>query len=320
MPVVRTVPVVACVALLVAGTTNVGCAGHSGAKGNAATCSTVGPAPQSQLPRLTASGASAMGITQALDAIFASQTPPISLGQAYALPSLSCADVQTGLGNSGGYECALQVQIDGGAPTDVNANAPSALAQNLFNALTAAGATTCATPGSINVTLENATVTPQDVSFDDASQYRSFPAPDVVVRGADAQNVIHSLAAAGIDDCDPSRSVFLICTMPDAVPNCGYQWLGLKTMGSSELVPFCGPGSGPVPAGGTLDSSSSAAIWQSILAAAAADHFQPLNGTIEQTRVINARYFTWDGAQLGFMLVADDATAPPAAHDAGQAD
>jgi hypothetical protein len=281
----------ASVGLLVAG-----CAGHSGA-GNAASCSTVAAAPKSQLPHVVVLGASATAITQALDAVFASQTPSVSLGEAYALQSLECADLET-IGTSG-YECSLQVATDGGQLLAASANAPSALAQNLFNAVTAAGSTTCVDPHGVRVVLENVTVSTHDVQFDDASNYQSFPAPNVVARGADAHRVISALAAAGISDCDSTRSVFLICNSFNGAPNCGYQWLALEKVGPSELVASCGPGSGAASQGATLDTASSVAIWQSLLTAATVADFQPSSGTIEQTTVVNARYFSWDGSNLG---------------------
>ena len=63
--------------------------------------------------------------------------------------------------------------------------------------------------------------------------------------------------------------------------------------------------------------ASSVRIWESILTAAAAAHFQPLSGTIDQTTVVNARYFTWDGSNLGFTLVTGNGTPPTAAQDGG---
>jgi hypothetical protein len=260
-----------------------------------------------------------MQVARALDAIFGSQTPPVSPGQSYALSSLTCVDVQVPFGTAG-YECSAEIQTDGGQPIAVNANAPSAIAQSLFDALTAAGSTTCVDPHGVHVELQNVAVTPGEVQFDEASNFRPIPAPDVVVRGADAQAVIMALSRAGIVDCGPTRRVFIICNSFGGTPNCGYQWLSLQTVGSSVLVPSCGPGSGGTQQGATLDASSSVAIWQSILAAAASAHFQPMHGTIEQTTVVNARYFTWDGTSLGFSLVTDDATPPGPAADGGQAD
>jgi len=296
-----------------------GCASHNGAGSDGAVCSIVGPAPKSQLPHVTASGSDAMQVGQALDAIFASQTPPVSPGQDYVLSRLTCVDVQVPLATTG-YECSAEVQTDGGQPIAVNANAPSALAQNLFDALTAAGSTTCVDPHGVRTDLQNIVVSPAEVQFDDGSNYQPFPSPNVTVAGADAQAVMMALARAKIDDCDPSRSVFIICNSFGGSPSCGYQWLSLQTVGSSELVPVCGPGSGGTTQGATLDVASSVAIWQSILSAATAARFQPMSGTIEQTTVVNARYFTWDGSSLGFMLVTGDAMPPGPAADAGQAD
>ena len=39
--------------------------------------------------------------------------------------------------------------------------------------------------------------------------------------------------------------------------------------------------------------------------------FKPLDGTPAQATVVNASYFRWDGSNLGFTLVMDNATPPP---------
>ena len=296
-----------------------GCAGRDGAANGRAVCSILGPAPKSELPHVTASASSAMQVGQGLDAIFASQTPPVSPGPAYMLSSLTCVDVEVPLATTG-YECSAELQTDGGQPIEVHADAPSALAQTLFDALTAAGSTPCVDPHGVRVDLQNIVVSAAEVQFDDASNYQPFPTPNVTVEGAHAQAVMMALGRAGIDDCDPTRSVFIICNSFGGTPNCGYQWISLQAVGSSELVPSCGPGSAGTTPGATLDGASSVAIWQAILSAATADHFQPMSGTVEQTTVVNARYFTWDGSSLGFTLVTGNAMPPGPAADAGRAD
>ena len=293
----------------------VGCAGHAGAAGDQV-CSTVGSAPKSDLPHVTASGASATQVADALDAIFAAQAPPVAVGQVYALSSLTCVDVEVPDGATG-YECSLELQTDGGQPISVHENAPSALAQSLFGALTAAGSSSCVDPHGVRVMLQNVAVSPAEVQFDDATNFRSIPTPNVVVEGADGQAVMMAFAQAGIDDCDPTRSVFIICNSFGGTPSCGYQWESFQRVGSSELVPGCGP-SGTITQGASLDAASSNAIWQALLSAASAAHFQPMSGTIEQTTVVNARYFSWDGSRLGFTLVTGNAAPPSPAADAGE--
>jgi hypothetical protein len=195
-----------CVCVLACGT-------HSGAGGAGAPCQTIGPAPTSHLPHLTVTGANATAIVQALDAIFSSQTPPVSPGKAYSLTSLACSDI--------------------------------------------------AVPG----------------------------------------------AAAGIDDCDPTRNLFIVCNTLGGAPACGHEWTGLATVGESELVPICGPNAtSPEP---PFDAATSLVIWNAIVKAAADAAFHPSNGVIAQTTVINADYFTWDSTTLAFSLVADDPTPPP---------
>jgi hypothetical protein len=146
------------------------------------------------------------------------------------------------------------------------------------------------------------------VQYDDTATFGPFPAPNVSVRGADATSVVSAFAAAGIDDCDATRYVFLVCTAIGGPPTCSYQWMPLVASGSAEAFPVC-MGSVESP-GGSVTATASLAVWQAILAAAGSAGFQPSSGTLAQTTVINARYFTWDGTTLTFTLVQGNATPP----------
>jgi hypothetical protein len=137
-------------------------------------------------------------------------------------------------------------------------------------------------------------VTATEIQFDDASNYATFDAPNIRVRGADAQAVISAFAAAGIDDCDPTRNLFIVCNTGGGAPGCGHEWMDLATVGASELLPVCGPGGG-TQAEPPFDAATSLTIWNAIVKVAADAGFQPMNGTMAQTTVINADYFTWDG-------------------------
>jgi hypothetical protein len=273
---------------------------------------------------VTVSGANAAAIMQALDAIFASQTPPVSPGTAYSLPSLDCSDIA--VPGDSGFECLLALGADGGSQievSDITASAVGAtdggedtdaggsmLAQNLFNALAAAVSMPCVDPHGVHIQLQNVSVTANEIQFDDASNYATFDAPNILVRGPDAQGVISAFAAAGVDDCDPTRNLFIVCNaLGGAAPSCGHEWMTLATVGASILESVCGPGGGTEPEP-PFDAPTSLAIWNAIIKAASDAGFEPMNGTIAQTTVINADYFTWDGTTLAFLLVADD----PAAH------
>jgi len=183
------------------------------------------------------------------------------------------------------------------------------LAKDLFDALEAAGSTICDDPHGSRIDLEKMTLSASAAQYDDASIFQTFPAPNVVARGADAKTLIDAIAAAGIDDCDPTRNAYLICNALSGAPDCGYQWLPFVKVGASELLPSCGPVSGVTP-GGTLTAAASLAVWQSILRAAKNAGYQPSSGTIDQTTVVNARYFSWDGSNLGFTLVTGNASPP----------
>ena len=99
------------------------CGTHSGAGGASGPCQTIGPAPTSRLPHLTVSGVNATAIVQALDAIFASQTPPLSPGTAYSLPSLTCVDIA--VPGDSGVDCSLALGTDGGSQIAVGDTATS---------------------------------------------------------------------------------------------------------------------------------------------------------------------------------------------------
>jgi hypothetical protein len=66
-----------------------------------------------------------------------------------------------------------------------------------------------------------------------------------------------------------------------------------------------------VTPGGIIDAANSLAVWNAVLNAAKSAGFKPTTGTIEETTVINANYFSWDGVSLGLTLVTGNATAPP---------
>jgi hypothetical protein len=282
-----------------------GCAGHASDGGSTdGACATIAAPFRVQLPHLTASSANATAIEQALDAIFAAQSPPLSPGATYAIPTLDCAA-------PGGYECVFQLQVGGGQPSTVTLPPPSTLAQNLATALTTAGAQGC--PGKESsgaVQVANMTVSGNAVQWDDPSQYAAFPAPNLTITGPDARSVVDAFAAGGIDDCDPTRYVFLVCgTQGGAAPQCSYQWMPLTKVGTSQAVPVC-TGAGATSPGATLTSAASLTLWQAILRAATDSGFVPQEGTVAQANVVNARYFTWDGSTLTCTIFMGDATPP----------
>jgi hypothetical protein len=305
-------------AALIACACLVACGTHSGpVRAGGSSCVTVGPAPTSQLPQGIVSGANATAVIAALRAIFAAQTPPVSPGAAYSLASLACGDIA--VPGDTGVSCSLTLGADGGSQIDVSDIASSAsgttdagattLAQDLFNALATAVSMPCVDPHGVHVQLQHVSVTANEVRFDDASNYGIFDAPNIHVGGPDAQALLDAFAAAGIDDCDPTRNLFIVCNTESGVPGCGHQWLSLATVGASELVPVCGPGGG-TESEPPFDDATSLAIWTAMLKAASDTGFQPSNGTIAQTTIINADYFTWDGTTLAFLLVLDDPIPP----------
>jgi hypothetical protein len=301
-----------CVTALVLMLGSASCAGHTSGNasdggGNAA-CSTIAAPLDAHLAHVSATGANATAIAQALDVLFAAQSPPVNPGQTYAIPTLDCGDVEPPFGG-GGYACTLQVQpSSSGAAIAITANPPSTLAQGLYDALNAAGAITCDQSHGPHVVLQSMTVSPGGVQYNDVSHEASFPTPNLVVHGPDADSLVAAFAAAGIDDCDPTRYVFLICGTLSGAPSCSYQWMPLDKVGSSYALPTCG--SGVASLGPTLPAAPSLAIWRAIQTAATDTGFHPLNGTVAQATIVNARYFTWDGSTLTVTMTMDDATPP----------
>ena len=261
----------------------------------------IAPPSAVQLPHVDASGAKATDVMQVLAAILSSQTPPVLPGQTYRIAKLDC-----------GSGCTFQVQIDGGQPIDISVKPPSSLAKNLWDALTAAGAVPCGGDGKSGPSLSalNMTISANAVQFDDVSIYEPLPAPNVVAMGTAAQGVVAAFAAAGINDCDPSRKVFLGCNNIGRPPDCGTMWIPLKKVGSSWLRDTC-VGSA-IERGTVFDADRSLALWRSILAAAQSGGFHPPVGTIEQTNSVDARFFTWDGTSLGLSLTTSTLTSSPA--------
>ncbi|MEA2699455.1 MAG: hypothetical protein QOI66_3726 [Myxococcales bacterium] len=263
--------------------------GSGGIDGNAACV--IPPPAAVQLPHVDATGTKAADVVNALVAILSSQMPAISPGQMYRIDTLGC-----------GGGCAFQVQIDGGPSMKVSIGQASPLAQTLYDALAAAGAVPCGGDGKSgpSVNVANLTATTDQLHFDDVSHDAPLPAPEVVATGSAAQGVVAAFAAAAVNDCDPSRKVFVTCNNLSGRPSCAYQATPLEKVGSSWLRNICQGANTTMPH--VLGPDPSLAMWRAILAAAQAGGFQPTRGTLEQTNSVDARYFTWDGVSLGFSL------------------
>jgi hypothetical protein len=261
----------------------------------------IAPPSTVQLPHVDASGAKATDVVRVLEAILSSQAPPVSPGQMYRIAKLDC-----------GSGCTFQVQIDGGQPIDVSVKPPSSLAKDLYDALSAAGAVPCGGDGKSGPSLStlNMTASANAVHFDDVSIYEPLPAPNVVATGTPAQGVVAAFAAAGINDCDPSRKVFLSCNNIGHPPDCVTMWIPLQKVGSSWLRDTCAGAA--ITRGAVVDADRSLGLWRSILAAAQSGGFHPPTGTIEQTNSVDARFFTWDGTSLGLSLYTSTLTSSPA--------
>jgi hypothetical protein len=286
--------------------------GGDSQSGGGGDCQTLAPPPGEELPHVSVTGTTATAITQALDAIFASQTPPISPGQTYSIPTLDCRSAENPSGTS--VLCTMEVAIGGGEPIPVRmSEASSALALDLLEAFLAADLA-CADAHGLNIHIKNMSVSPEAVEYDDRTKLDVFPPPNVVVRGMAAQNVVDAVAAAGINECgsDDGKVRFVCDTLGDGL-SCSFIWWPTEKVGSSELIQVCGAMGPsldpndllPVPA------AASPALWQSILAAAEEAGYQPLNGTLAEATVLNADFFRWNGSSLGFRVIVDNIQGSP---------
>jgi hypothetical protein len=256
-------------------------------------------------------GAQGKAVVSALGELLGAQQPPVPEGtRTYAMQTITCSTVFTPAAD--GSNCSLDVSIDGGASLAIGTR-DRALAVSLFSALADAGAVACndLAHGDFlhlsNVAIDIASGT---VEFDDASKFSLPPSPNVRASGPEGARVVAAMEAASINDCDPSRTVFIVCNQFSESPACSTTFFPFENVGGSELVGACLP----QPAVGPtiqLGASEALTLWNAIVGAAAASGFTPLNGTIEQATIINARYFTWDGASVGFLLTADNPTPPP---------
>lgn len=277
-------------------------------RGDCEVCTTIAPPSHARLPRVTATGAKAAIIVKALEAILAVQTPALSIHpeQRYSIPAMVCKYVDSV--DSKGYDCSLQFRNDDHQVQEISVTTD--LAKDLLEALAGSGAEVCYDPHQSYITLLNVHLSANKVQYDDASIYMTVPAPNVVVRGKDAKNIIRAIAEAGISDCNPSRKLALVCNSFSGAPGCGVSWRVLEHVGSSDLVNACGPLAAPVEWERELSDSASLAIWKSILTGAAKAGYQPPEGTIDQTTVINAGWFRWDGSKLGLTLMTSSTTDP----------
>lgn len=284
----------------------------SGSAGTSEVCTAIAPPSHARLPHVTATEEKAAMIVKALEAILAVQTPPLPIHpeKRYSLPAVVCRDVY-----AQGYDCWLQIRNGEHRIQEISvrtsSDLPTDLANALFEALADSGAEACDDFSHQNrIALLNVHLSANKVQYDDASTYQTVPAPNVVVRGKDAKNLLRAIAEAGISDCDPKRKLFLVCNNFSGAPGCSVSWKDLKQVGSSELVYACGPASDPTTWERELSDSASLAIWKSILTGATKAGYQPSQGTIDQTTVINAVWFSWDGSKLGLTLVTSNETPP----------
>lgn len=275
-------------------------------------CTTIAPPSHARLPHVTATEEKAAMIVKALEAILAVQTPPFPIHpeKRYSLPAVVCGYAYA----TQGYDCWLQIRNGDHRVQEISVSTssdlPTDLANALFEALADSGAEACDDPHQLRIALLNVRLSANKVQYDDASIYKTVPAPNVVVRGKDAKNILRAIAEAGISDCDPRRKLSLVCNNFSGAPGCGVIWKDLKQVGSSELVYACGPFSDPSTWERELSDSASLAIWKSILTGAAKAGYRPPQGTIDQTTVINAVWFSWEDSKLGFRLVTSNETPP----------
>jgi len=293
--------------------TSDGAGGGGGGPGQGGGACIVAPRAQSSLPHATAAGDAATAVARALDAIVAAQTPAVAKATlSYTSTKLDCGDLSTPEPDSNGFGCTFDLAVDGAPPIAVTTPRPSALAKDLYGALAGAGAKECndfAHGDFIHAANVKVVIGAATIDLDDASSYSPPTEPNVVVDAASAAPVLDAMTSAQIADCDTSARVFFVCTAMSGPPTCSYTRESLEDIGGSRLLYTCLPKGNTSPPT-KLDAARSKAVWDALLGAAGTAGYKPLNGTLQQTTVVNARWFQFDGTKLGFDLTADDATPP----------
>jgi len=273
---------------------------------------TFGAALTGRLPHVHATGAQAQQVVHVLEEILAAQQPPLPTDRhQYALPAVSCLIGSGGPVTPKGTSCLLTLTT-GDTTTEVRVESSSPLAQELYDAIAAAGAVECQDPAHgefLRLQAVQVDGNSNDVQFDDHSNYALPPTPNVVVEGAAADAVLTVARDADIDDCTDSSKLFLVCNGLGQAPVCSYVRHRLHDVAGSALVNICLPE--PVDDPIQLSAEQAAAMWDAILAAARSSGYVPEDGPLEKTNVINASYFAWDGHRLSFQLVTGTATPPP---------
>jgi hypothetical protein len=252
----------------------------------------------------------AAAVTQAVEAVLSAQNPSLlNVDHQYTLSAVSCVNARSP-GVTRGYGCTLLVGAD--ASTAAMIATPGAPAQDLFQALVAAGAKECndIAHGEF-LSLEHVSASSASLRFDDVSNYSTTPAPNLVLVGNDARNLIAALSAAEVDDCDPARALQLVCNKTGVDAACSYTWQPLTEVDGARLVATCGPASGDQVAGAILRTADSNALWQALTVGAMHAGVAPLRGSFANSTVLNAGFFRWDGTHLGCHVTIDDATPPP---------
>lgn len=275
-------------------------------------CTAIRAPASAALPHVSSGGERGEAVVSALAALLAAEEPPVAAAtQTYAIDELSCGNIRSPSVN--GFRCSFSVSIDGGAPVEIATTTPSDLAESLFIALADAGADDCNDRGHgdfLNLSNVAIDVGSSTVEFDDASNHALPPKPNVRASGPEGAAVVDAMEAAGINDCDPSRTVFIVCNEMGDTPQCSRTFYRLDDVGGSYLVPRC---AAPRADGPTLELAEPEALtlWNAMLEAAAVSGYVPERGTLEQVTLINAEHFTWDGATVEFVLFADNVTPPP---------
>lgn len=277
-----------------------------------ASCKTIARPSHDKLPHVVVTKEKAATIFGALEAIVSEQRPPRPSHHEgrLAFAEVTCRYVYA----TAGYDCTLRRQTDGRRVLDLSVGTSSGLradlAQTLLEALYDAGAEGCDDVHQRHIALLNMHASAHEVHYDDASLYMTIPKPNVLIHDRDARNIMNVCAEAGISDCDPTRKLSFVCNSFSGTPACSVNWLELTQVGSSHLVYTCGPEAMPVVWERDLSDSTSLAIWKAILVGAERAGYQPSEGTLDETTVINAAWFSWNGSRLGLSLVTSN-TLPP---------
>lgn len=249
------------------------------------------PRVEPPAPHRVASGAHAGAVFKALQDLHPGEGMERST---YEFAELDCVFL-SGVVHPPTVLCTLTQRADGGAPSSKRVgsmapNAPEApLAEALGETLREAGAELDILASKMPLLrLRNVRATKDRLEFDDDANLRLPPVPNATVEGSAADDILETLARAGIKEDD--GSMLVICNTWDGRPSCSYR------LRHGPEMPF--------------GRTESTALWRSLLDVAPLENQMEKIPSKQAVTVIHASHFTYDRKTLSLVLTPGTGTPP----------